>query len=117
MGKSSLLMSLDMVESALSQPYVPTLEDTHWFQTASDSGDRAREFIVFHDTGGLQPNFELRRALMQIGDCFVIVFSVLDNDSFVLVDSIKKYLDRNPLKDKKDVSKSALSLLFSSTLF
>ncbi|CAD5206794.1 unnamed protein product [Bursaphelenchus okinawaensis] len=102
-GKTSVMMTLNMVENVLSKPYVPTLEDTYLIQTGLDASEKAAENLVFYDSSGLKKdNIELKRSLLQVTDCFILTFSLTNYESFEVVDAVKRYLDKNVLKDKKD---------------
>ncbi|CAD5209938.1 unnamed protein product [Bursaphelenchus xylophilus] len=102
-GKTSMLLTLNMTENILSRPYIPTIEDTYLIQTGLDTAEKPLEHVTFYDTAGItKDNMELKRSLVQITDWFVLVFSLLNYESFEVVDSLKKYLDKNVLKEKKD---------------
>ncbi|VDK23789.1 unnamed protein product [Anisakis simplex] len=85
------------------KPYEPTIDDT--YQVQMDYGDRPKEIMVFHDTAGLNEYgpVELRRPYIQVADAFVLVYSVLDHESFNRMDMLKKFIDKQFGKDKKEV--------------
>lgn len=103
-GKTSILLTLSRTGRPLEQPYLPTLEDTFLVQTGTDSAERPREHLVFYDTAGQTGAAELKRPLLQVADVFLLVFSVLDRASFQAADQLKKQLDRQLAKEKRDVS-------------
>lgn len=58
-----------------------------------------------HDTAGVS-NYgpiELKKAYVQAADAFVLVYSSADYESFNRVDLLKKWIDRQFGKDKKEV--------------
>lgn len=117
-GKSSILQQLSCVEDVLQRPYIPTLEDTFQIQTGLDSSDRPREIVIFHDTAGFSKGpIEIKRPYLTVADAYVLVYSgkfknnsslfglfpVLNLDSFERVDALKKYIDKNVPKDKREL--------------
>lgn len=74
--------------------------------------DKAREILILHDTAGVT-NFgpvELKKAYVQAADAFVLVYSSADYESFNRVDLLKKWIDRQFGKDKKEVSEARAML-------
>uniref|UniRef100_A0A8R1ELU4 NF-kappa-B inhibitor-interacting Ras-like protein n=1 Tax=Caenorhabditis japonica TaxID=281687 RepID=A0A8R1ELU4_CAEJA len=84
-------------------PYEPTIEDT--YQVLLEEPDKAREILILHDTAGVSNcgPVELKRAYVQAADAFVLVYSAADYESFNRVDLLKKWIDRQFGKDKKEV--------------
>uniref|UniRef100_A0A915ABT9 NF-kappa-B inhibitor-interacting Ras-like protein n=1 Tax=Parascaris univalens TaxID=6257 RepID=A0A915ABT9_PARUN len=102
-GKTACLQQLACVNDITSQPYEPTIDDT--YQVQMDYGDRPKEIMVFHDTAGLSEYgpVELRRPYIQVADAFVLVYSVVDHETFNRMDLLKKFIDKQFGKDKKEV--------------
>jgi NF-kappa-B inhibitor-interacting Ras-like protein len=117
-GKSAILQELACVEDVLQRPYVPTstniqnniqfmfvlVEDTYQIQTGVDSSDKPREIVIFHDTAGYSRGpIEIRRSYLAVADAFLLVYSVLNMDTFERIDALKKYIDKNLPKDKREL--------------
>ncbi|CAI4227590.1 unnamed protein product [Auanema sp. JU1783] len=102
-GKTSILRQVACMEDITTQPYCPTLDDT--YQVLLEEGDRPRENLVFHDTGGIADYgpAELKKAYLQVADAFVLVYSVVDHESFNRVDLLKKFIEKQFGKEKKEV--------------
>uniref|UniRef100_A0A914WS55 NF-kappa-B inhibitor-interacting Ras-like protein 1 n=1 Tax=Plectus sambesii TaxID=2011161 RepID=A0A914WS55_9BILA len=102
-GKTALLHQIAFLADITQQPYSPTIDDTYSVQM--DAGERPKELIVFHDTAGIsdQGPAELRRPYIQVADAFILVYSVGEAESFNRVDLLKKFLDRQFGKEKKEV--------------
>ncbi|VDM50440.1 unnamed protein product [Toxocara canis] len=102
-GKTACLQQLACVNDITNQPYEPTIDDT--YQVQMDYGDRPKEIMVFHDTAGLSERgpVELRRPYIQVADAFVLVYSVIDHETFNRMDMLKKFIDKQFGKDKKEV--------------
>ncbi|CAJ0956788.1 unnamed protein product, partial [Mesorhabditis belari] len=102
-GKTSILRQVACLEDATKMPYMPTLDDT--YQVLLEEADRPREILVFHDTAGI-PEYgpiELRRPYIQVADAFVLVYSVNDHESFNRMDLLKKFIEKQFGKEKKEV--------------
>ncbi|CAI2310650.1 unnamed protein product [Caenorhabditis sp. 36 PRJEB53466] len=102
-GKTAILRQVACVEDITNKPYEPTIEDT--YQVLLEEPDKAREILILHDTAGVS-NFgpvELKKAYVQAADAFVLVYSSADYESFNRVDLLKKWIDRQFGKDKKEV--------------
>ncbi|CAB3407165.1 unnamed protein product [Caenorhabditis bovis] len=102
-GKTAILRQVACVEDITTKPYEPTIEDT--YQVLLEEPDKAREILILHDTAGIS-NFgpvELKKAYIQAADAFVLVYSSADYESFNRVDLLKKWIDRQFGKDKKEV--------------
>ncbi|EFO85361.1 hypothetical protein CRE_24169 [Caenorhabditis remanei] len=87
----------------VAEPYEATIEDT--YQVLLEEPDKAREILILHDTAGVS-NYgpiELKKAYVQAADAFVLVYSSADYESFNRVDLLKKWIDRQFGKDKKEV--------------
>uniref|UniRef100_A0A9J2Q393 Uncharacterized protein n=1 Tax=Ascaris lumbricoides TaxID=6252 RepID=A0A9J2Q393_ASCLU len=93
-GKTACLQQLACVNDITSQPYEPTIDDT--YQVQMDYGDRPKEIMVFHDTAGLSEYgpVELRRPYIQ---------AMVDHETFNRMDLLKKFIDKQFGKDKKEV--------------
>ncbi|CAP30981.2 Protein CBR-INX-14 [Caenorhabditis briggsae] len=90
-------------EAGALPPYEATIEDT--YQVLLEEPDKAREILILHDTAGVS-NYgpvELKKAYIQAADAFVLVYSSADYESFNRVDLLKKWIDRQFGKDKKEV--------------
>lgn len=102
-GKTAILKQVACVEDITGKPYEATIEDT--YQVLLEEPDKAREILILHDTAGVS-NFgpvELKKAYVQAADAFVLVYSSADYESFNRVDLLKKWIDRQFGKDKKEV--------------
>lgn len=102
-GKTACLQQLACVNDITKQPYTPTMDDT--YQVQMDYGDRPKEIMVFHDTGGIADYgpIELKKPYIQVADAFVLVYSVNDHETFNRMDMLKKYIDKQFGKEKKEV--------------
>ncbi|CAO4361440.1 unnamed protein product [Caenorhabditis nigoni] len=102
-GKTAILRQVACVEDITNKPYEATIEDT--YQVLLEEPDKAREILILHDTAGVS-NYgpvELKKAYIQAADAFVLVYSSADYESFNRVDLLKKWIDRQFGKDKKEV--------------
>ncbi|VDO78555.1 unnamed protein product [Onchocerca flexuosa] len=70
-----------------------------------DYGDRPKEIMVFHDTAGISESgpIDLKRSYIQVADAFLLVYSVADHETFNRMDTLKKTIDKQFGKDKKEV--------------
>ena len=106
-GKTALLQQLACFNDITSQPYNPTIDDTYQIQTQiTDSQDpRPKEILIFYDTTGISDygSPELRRPYLQVADAFILVYSVVDHESFNRMDLLKKTLEKQFNKDKKEI--------------
>ncbi|KAK0429467.1 hypothetical protein QR680_011395 [Steinernema hermaphroditum] len=102
-GKTACLQQLARFSDITKQPYGPTIDDT--YQVQFDYPDRPKEVIVFHDTAGISDYgpVELRRPYIQVADAFILVYAVNDHESFNRMDMLKKYIEKQFGKDKKEV--------------
>ncbi|KAL3997476.1 Miro-like family protein [Acanthocheilonema viteae] len=102
-GKTACLEQLACLSDITDQPYIPTIEDT--YQVQMDYGDRPKEIMVFHDTAGISESgpIELKRSYVQVADAFLLVYSVVDHETFNRMDMLKKTIDKQFGKDKKEV--------------
>ncbi|TKR92206.1 hypothetical protein L596_006904 [Steinernema carpocapsae] len=102
-GKTACLQQLARFQDITGQPYNPTIDDT--YQVQIEYPDRPKEVIVFHDTAGISDYgpIELRRPYIQVADAFVLVYAVNDHESFNRMDLLKKYIEKQFGKDKKEV--------------
>uniref|UniRef100_A0A915PJB9 NF-kappa-B inhibitor-interacting Ras-like protein n=1 Tax=Setaria digitata TaxID=48799 RepID=A0A915PJB9_9BILA len=102
-GKTACLEQLACLNDITNQPYVPTIEDT--YQVQMDYGDRPKEIMVFHDTAGISASgpIELKRSYIQVADAFLLIYSVVDHETFNRMDMLKKTIDKQFGKDKKEV--------------
>uniref|UniRef100_A0A1I7WYF0 Olfactomedin-like domain-containing protein n=1 Tax=Heterorhabditis bacteriophora TaxID=37862 RepID=A0A1I7WYF0_HETBA len=110
-GKTAILRQVACVEDITSKPYDPTIDDT--YQVLLEEADRPREILIFHDTGGV-PDYgsvELKKQYLQVADAFVLVYSVTDHESFNRVDLLKKFIEKQFSKDRKEVHKISHNLL------
>uniref|UniRef100_F6YKR4 NFKB inhibitor interacting Ras like 1 n=2 Tax=Monodelphis domestica TaxID=13616 RepID=F6YKR4_MONDO len=99
-GKTAIL------EQLLYGNHVIGLEDNHTMEdvyVASVETDRGvKEQLRLYDTRGVQDGMDLPRHYISFADGFVLVYSVIDMESFRRVEIIKKEIDK--LKDKKEVT-------------
>ncbi|CAI5438504.1 unnamed protein product [Caenorhabditis angaria] len=102
-GKTAILRQVACIEDITEKPYEPTIEDT--YQVMLEEPDKARETLVLHDTAGISNygTVELKKAYVQVADAFVLVYSSADYESFNRMDLLKKWIDRQFGKDKKEV--------------
>uniref|UniRef100_A0A8R1XV11 NF-kappa-B inhibitor-interacting Ras-like protein n=1 Tax=Onchocerca volvulus TaxID=6282 RepID=A0A8R1XV11_ONCVO len=102
-GKTACLEQLACLNDITDQPYVPTIEDT--YQVQMDYGDRPKEIMVFHDTAGISESgpIDLKRSYIQVADAFLLVYSVTDHETFNRMDMLKKTIEKQFGKDKKEV--------------
>ncbi|KAL6732384.1 hypothetical protein Aduo_003148 [Ancylostoma duodenale] len=107
-GKTAILRQVACFEDITSKKYEPTIDDT--YQVLLEEGDRPREILIFHDTGGLADSgpAELKRPYLQVADAFVLVYSVADHESFNRIDLLKKFIEKQFGKDRKEVPIVAL---------
>ncbi|RCN32998.1 Miro-like protein [Ancylostoma caninum] len=111
-GKTAILRQVACFEDITSKKYEPTIDDT--YQVLLEEGDRPREILIFHDTGGLADSgpAELKRPYLQVADAFVLVYSVADHESFNRIDLLKKFIEKQFGKDRKEVA-DAFVLVYS----
>jgi NF-kappa-B inhibitor-interacting Ras-like protein len=105
-GKTALLQQLACYNDITTQPYVSTIEDTYQIQTQLELHDsRPKEVIIFHDTAGINDfgGNEIRRPYLQVADAFILVYSVVDHESFNKMDILKRYIEKQYVKEKKDI--------------
>ncbi|KAM3721685.1 NF-kappa-B inhibitor-interacting Ras-like protein [Dirofilaria immitis] len=102
-GKTACLEQLACLNDITNQPYVPTIEDT--YQVQMDYGDRPKEIMVFHDTAGISESgpIDLKRSYVQVADAFLLVYSTIDHETFNRMDMLKKTIDKQFGKEKKEV--------------
>ncbi|VDK81878.1 unnamed protein product [Litomosoides sigmodontis] len=102
-GKTACLEQLACLTDITDQPYVPTIEDT--YQVQMDYNDRPKEIMVFHDTAGINASgpIDLKRPYIQVADAFLLIYSVVDHETFNRMDMLKKTIDKQFGKDKKEV--------------
>ncbi|CAJ0595162.1 unnamed protein product [Cylicocyclus nassatus] len=107
-GKTAILRQVACFEDITSKRYEPTIDDT--YQVLLEEGDRPREVLIFHDTGGISDTgpVELKRPYLQVADAFVLVYSVADHESFNRIDLLKKFIEKQFGKDRKEVPIVAL---------
>ena len=105
-GKTAFLEQLACYNDITSLPYVPTIEDTYQIQTQLDPHDsRPKEVIIFHDTAGINDfgGGEIRRPYLQVADAFILVYSVTDHESFNKMDALKRHIEKQFSKERKDI--------------
>ena len=91
---------------AWAKVFIPTIEDIYEASVDTDRG--TKEVVRFYDVGGLAAkNRELPRHYLATADAFVLVFSATSLDSFGIVESIKKDVERN--REKRDAVVMVLS--------
>ncbi|XP_065563969.1 NF-kappa-B inhibitor-interacting Ras-like protein 1 isoform X1 [Artemia franciscana] len=83
----------------LIQIFHPTIEDTYNIMIINDKG--SQEGIIFYDTGGFSGKSpEIPRHYLSSMDGFVLVYAVNNQESFNMIDILKRDIDKN--KEKKD---------------
>jgi len=101
-GKTCILQQLALLQDITNQPYIPTIDDTYSVQM--ENLDKPKEVIVFHDTAGVSyESPELRRPYIQAADAFVFVYDVSNMQTLHTIESVKRLLERQLAKDKKEI--------------
>ncbi|VDN58098.1 unnamed protein product [Dracunculus medinensis] len=102
-GKTACLQQIACLNDITKQPYVPTIDDT--YQIQMDYGEHSKEIVVFHDTAGISDcgAAELKKPYIQVADAFVLVYSVTNHETFNRMDLLKKFIEKQFGKDKKEV--------------
>jgi len=103
-GKTTLLEQL--LYSHRPQDIHPTIEDIYVASVETEKG--AKEILRLYDTEGISaiPSDTsdlcfLPKQYYSIADAFVLIYAVDSRQSFSIVDSLKKDIDRN--RDKREV--------------
>lgn len=79
--------------------FYPTIEDTYEANVDTDRG--LKEMVRFYDLGGINSKVkEIPRHYFSITDAYILVYSINSQESFLIMDSLKKDIDKN--KEKKD---------------
>jgi NF-kappa-B inhibitor-interacting Ras-like protein len=104
-GKTAILQQLACFNDITTQPYISTIDDTYQIQTQLDPNDLPKEVIIFHDTAGIQDfgNTEIRRPYLQVADAFILVYSVVEHETFNKMDILKRNIEKHFTKEKKDI--------------
>jgi len=104
-GKTSVLEKLIYDNNG---PFSSTLEDVYVANVETDRG--TKEKLRFYDTAGIDVNNktdkycnnrEVPRHLLALADAAIIVYSVEDNHSYQIAETIRKDIEEN--KEKKDM--------------
>lgn len=81
------------------QVFYPTIEDI--YEANVDTDRSTKEAVRFYDLGGLtSKSKELPKQYMNGIDGYILVYSISNYESFLIMDSLKKEIDRN--REKKD---------------
>jgi NF-kappa-B inhibitor-interacting Ras-like protein len=104
-GKTAILQQVSRLHDITGQSYEPTIDDTYQIQSQIDGHDRPKEVLIFHDTAGIEEYgpIELKKPYIQVADAFILVYSVVDHESFNRMDQLKKYIEKHFGKEKKEV--------------
>ncbi|KAI9564935.1 hypothetical protein GHT06_008676 [Daphnia sinensis] len=98
-GKSAILEQLIYGHVTRDSIFHPTIEDTYECHVDTDRG--VKELIRFYDLGGItSKNKEIPRHYFNVADAYILVYGINSHESFLIMDSLKKEIDRN--KEKKD---------------
>ena len=108
-GKTAICAQLAHIDDALKREYTPTFEDTYQLELAntattpaavSSNSERSRgggggEILILHDTAGVTRGSpaELKRAHMTISDAYILVYSILSDDSFAAAVALKQFIE------------------------
>lgn len=85
----------------LLQVFYPTIEDTYEANVDTDRG--IKELIRFYDLGGITSKIkEVPRHYFSVVDAYVLVYAINSHESFIIMDSLKKDIERN--REKKDAT-------------
>ncbi|XP_041452778.1 NF-kappa-B inhibitor-interacting Ras-like protein 2 [Lytechinus variegatus] len=81
----------------------PTIEDIYVANIETNRGTRER--VRFYDTRGLtSSNQDLPKHYLSMADGFLMVYSTTSQESFNMLEYIKKEIDKLKDKDKKEIS-------------
>nr|XP_054774286.1 NF-kappa-B inhibitor-interacting Ras-like protein 2 [Lytechinus pictus] len=81
----------------------PTIEDIYVANIETNRGTRER--VRFYDTRGLtSSNQDLPKHYLSMADGFLLVYSTTSQESFNMLEYIKKEIDKLKDKDKKEIS-------------
>ncbi|KAK2707320.1 hypothetical protein QYM36_015114, partial [Artemia franciscana] len=98
-GKTTILEQLLYQNVTKDKIFHPTIEDTYNIMIINDKG--SQEGIIFYDTGGFSGKSpEIPRHYLSSMDGFVLVYAVNNQESFNMIDILKRDIDKN--KEKKD---------------
>ena len=66
-----------------------------------DTDRGVKELVRFYDLGGItSKSKEVPRHYFSVADAYILVYAINSHESFLIMDSLKKDIDRN--KEKKD---------------
>jgi len=98
-GKTAILEQLLYGNHVVESPTHPTMEDIYTAVIETDRG--VKEKVRIFDTGMLEgKDSELPRHYMNFPDGFILVYDVTSQESFKLLDKLKKDIDKH--KDKRE---------------
>ncbi|CAG2116826.1 unnamed protein product [Medioppia subpectinata] len=101
-GKTSILdQVINGSKRKFNTNYEPTIEDI--FGAVVETDRQTKEKIYFMDFCGMSAplNIDAIKTYLSFADAFVLIYAINDKNSYVIVDHIKKAIDRH--KDKRDM--------------
>ncbi|XP_054165005.1 NF-kappa-B inhibitor-interacting Ras-like protein 1 [Oppia nitens] len=101
-GKTSILdQVINGSKHKFSTNYEPTIEDI--FGAVIDTDRQTKEKIYLFDFSGMSAplNIDAIKTYLAFADAFILVYAINDKNSYLIVDHIKKAIDR--YKDKRDM--------------
>jgi NF-kappa-B inhibitor-interacting Ras-like protein len=79
--------------------FYPTIEDTYEAYVDTDRG--VKEMVRFYDLGGItSKSREVPRHYFNLVDAYILLYSIASHESFIIMDALKKDIERN--REKKD---------------
>ena len=79
--------------------FYPTIEDTYEAYVDTERG--VKEMVRFYDLGGLtSKSREVPRHYFNLVDAYILLYSITSHESFIIMDALKKDIERN--REKKD---------------
>jgi len=98
-GKSAILEQLIYGHVSKDTVFYPTIEDTYEANVDTDRG--VKETVRFYDLGGITSKTkEIPRQYFSVVDAYILLYAINSQESFLIMDSLKKDIDRN--KEKKE---------------
>lgn len=79
--------------------FYPTIEDTYEAYVDTDRG--VKEMVRFYDLGGItSKSREVPRHYFNLVDAYILLYSIASHESFIIMDALKKDIERN--REKKE---------------
>jgi len=98
-GKSAILEQLIYGHVTKETVFYPTIEDT--YEANVDTDRSIKEMVRFYDLGGITSKTkEIPKHYFSVTDAYILLYAINSQESFLIMDSLKKDIDRN--KEKKD---------------